>query len=168
MAPAPEPGVRRFAALVAVVVLAGCGGSSGSDDGVASIELEQRDGGSVTLGDYEGTPLLVNVFAAWCRPCEEEMPALERVRHRLDGQLTVLGVSIDPKPADGWRLVGRTGVTYDVAHTEGPDLLRALGAVGMPTTALLDADGRVLDVRTGAATEDEIVEWVQDLLPAGS
>ena len=150
--------------LVAVVLLAGCAGGAAYGSGLGAIHLQRRDGAVITFADYEGMPLLVNVFAAWCRPCREEMPALERVQAGLDGRARLLGVSIDPKPEDGWGLVDRTGVTYDVAHTRDPDLLPTLGGVGMPTTALLDADGDILDVRSGAASEDEIAHWVEELL----
>lgn len=166
---------RLSVVLVVLLVLVGAGvlagRARGSDDGgdsLRSIELRRRDGSSASFADYEGRPVLVNVFASWCRPCIEEMPALERAQKRFAGEVRVLGVSIDPNPADGWQVVDRTGVTYDVAHTEDRSLLRRLGGVGMPTTALLAADGALLDVRSGAATEEEFVEWVREVLGGDS
>jgi hypothetical protein len=92
------------------------------------------------------------------------MPDLEAVHREYADRVEFVGLSVDPHPADGWDLVDRTGVTYDVGHDEDSTVFRALGGVGMPTTVLIDADGAVVDSRTGAASVDDLRGMVDDLL----
>ncbi|MCA3254576.1 MAG: TlpA family protein disulfide reductase, partial [Alphaproteobacteria bacterium] len=55
-----------------------------------AVSFTTRDGKSQTLADYRGKPVLVNLWATWCRPCVAEMPALDIMAQRLAGRVTVL------------------------------------------------------------------------------
>src|SRR4051794_16893923 len=58
------------------------------------------DGGEISLTDFKGTPVLVNLWATWCAPCVKELPTLDKLAasHRDDGQLGVIAVSQDSGP----------------------------------------------------------------------
>ena len=55
------------------------------------------DGGEISLAEFKGTPVLVNLWATWCAPCVKELPTLDKLAaaHRDDGQLGVIAVSQD-------------------------------------------------------------------------
>src|SRR3970282_710231 len=87
------------------------------------------------LDDYEGSPLLVNVWATWCDPCREEMPSLERLyREDRDRGLRVVAISID----DGGQVelinefVGEHGLTFDVLHDPRGAIMRQSPVRGVP------------------------------------
>lgn len=118
--------------------------------------------GTVSLSDFRGTPLVLNFWASWCPFCIEEMPAFERVHARLRPHVAFLGVNLQDDPALAERLLERTGVTYPIGADPDGSLFAELGGLGMPTTVLITADGRIADMiagpLTGEALEDRILE----------
>lgn len=109
-----------------------------------AVSFTTRDGKSQTLADYRGKPVLVNLWATWCRPCVAEMPALDIMAQRLAGRVTVLPLSQD---LAGWRAVdgffkpGRFKALKPVLDKPG-DFASEIGATGLPVTILYDAQGR--------------------------
>ena len=119
---------------------------------------------------------LVNFWATWCKPCREEMPALQRLsdKHRDDG-LAVLGLLFDPKSDDegARRYLDEVGVRYPTMRVT-LDTLRSWGGIGMfPTTFLIDREGKIVRRYVGAspAQVGGLVEDVDAVLagrPLGS
>lgn len=103
-------------------------------------------GAPVSLTDYLGQTLLVNLWATWCHPCKTETPYLQSVYERYRGRdFRLLGVSVD-LPADHdavIEFVEEFGVEYDIALD--PDALSrdVFHARGLPTSVLIDRDGMV-------------------------
>ncbi len=104
------------------------------------------DGGEVRLADFEGTPVLVNLWATWCAPCVKELPTLDALArsHRVDADLTVMAVSQDRGPPASVRaFLDKAGAKYLAAyHDPGMALSAALDAQVLPTSVLYDAHGR--------------------------
>ena len=103
------------------------------------------DGRDVTLTDFAGRPLLVNIWATWCAPCKAEMPTLDSLAAIEEGRVSVIAVSQD--------LAGRKPVRefFDKAAITNlepyidPDnaLLASFGNnIALPTTILYDSDSR--------------------------
>jgi thiol-disulfide isomerase/thioredoxin len=128
--------------LVSSTVVDGAGASSGG--AVETMSLARFDGSTATLADYRGRPLVVNFFASWCAPCVREMSDFEQVHRDLSRRVAFLGVNVRDRVDDGRSIVARTGVSYDVARDPRGDLLQRLGGAAMPTTALFDAQGRLI------------------------
>src|SRR5258707_717019 len=63
-------------------------------------DFKNPDGGEMSLADFHGTPVLVNLWATWCAPCVKELPTLDRLAqsHDIDGELGVIAVSQDSGP----------------------------------------------------------------------
>lgn len=129
-------------------------------------EFEDLATGATTRFDElrAGSPAVLNFFARWCAPCVEEMPGLEQVHQDLGDRVTFLGLS-EREPADDARdLVEATGVTYTIGRDPAGDVLTAYGGLGMPTTILVAADGRITSSHTGRITADELRDAVQEEL----
>ncbi len=117
------------------------------------------DGRDVTLEDFAGRPLLVNVWATWCAPCKAEMPTLDALAALEAGRISVIAVSQD---LAGRNPVGEffrnTGIQNLEPYTD-PDnaILAAFGnAVALPTTILYDSMGReIWRVAGGVEWDDE-------------
>ncbi|GAW37317.1 thiol:disulfide interchange protein TlpA [Roseovarius sp. A-2] len=117
------------------------------------------DGGGhdLTLADFLGQVVLLNVWATWCAPCREEMPTLDRLQARLGGaDFHILPLSIDRA---GLGPVRRFYDEIGIAHlglylAEDIRAMAALAVAGLPTTILIDRLGRELGRLSGPAEWD--------------
>ena len=105
------------------------------------------DGGEITLAEFKGTPVLLNLWATWCAPCVKELPTIDRLAamHRDDGKLGVIAVSQDSGPhASVSAFLAKLKVEDLGAYQDSKSALS--GALGpdtvLPTTILYDANGR--------------------------
>jgi thiol-disulfide isomerase/thioredoxin len=114
------------------------------------------DGKKVTLAHYRGHWLLVNLWATWCGPCIREMPSLNRMQARLGNALDVVAISEDRTGAKVVTpFVKALGITtlplgYDPAGAVG----NAFHVEGLPTSFLIDPEGRMVAKLEGAADWD--------------
>lgn len=114
------------------------------------------EGRPLSLKDFRGRTVLLNIWATWCIPCRKEMPSLDRLQAAFDkSKLLVLPLSIDQKGAavvlPFYRELGlkSLGIYIDTSGRASFDL----NALGVPTTLLIDREGREIGRRAGA------VEW---------
>jgi thiol-disulfide isomerase/thioredoxin len=130
-----------------------CTKSSGVDGpsgkALPATTFTRFDGSPATFADYTGKPLVVNFFASWCGPCVREMPGIESLHKQLGDKVTFLGMDTNDRLEDGKRLVEATKVTYDLALDKDGSIIVDLGGIGMPTTFLVDRQGRVVASHTG-------------------
>lgn len=123
-------------------------------------ELQFLDGaGRVrSLVDFRGKVLLLNVWATWCAPCREEMPALDRLQAALGGsEIEVLALSIDQQGADAVRrFYNEIGIKSLRLYVDPSGRAASvLGAIGVPVTLLVDAGGREIGRHAGPARWDD-------------
>jgi thiol-disulfide isomerase/thioredoxin len=121
------------------------------------ISIAQADGAAKSLSDWHGRVVLLNIWATWCHPCREEMPTLDKLQAALGGSdFEVVAVNIDKGgDAKAKTFLQETGVTHLALYTDpGGKLFSALKAVGMPTTLLLNREGREIGRLVGPADWD--------------
>jgi thiol-disulfide isomerase/thioredoxin len=124
---------------------------------VASLSFTSGDDAPLTLADFHGRMVLLNLWATWCVPCREEMPALDRLQAKLGGpSFTVVPLSIDHRGRSAvehfYRELGVKSLSIYV--DKSASAIYAVNAVGMPTTLLIDAQGRELGRVIGPAEWD--------------
>jgi len=106
-------------------------------------------GKAVTLADFRGKPVLVNLWATWCAPCVREMPTLDALAARDKASLQVLTVSQDMEPGKVEPFLTERKLTNLIAYRDA-DLKFSTGmGVSLPTTILYDASGKELWRVTG-------------------
>lgn len=140
---------------------------------VPEIQFQDGEGKELTLADFHGKVVLLNIWATWCGPCREEMPTLDRLQAKLGGSdFEVLALSID---RDGipaiTRFFGEVGVRYLTMYLDSSaKAAPALGAVGLPTSLLIDREGREIGRLVGPAEWDspEMVEFIRSYLVKSS
>lgn len=103
------------------------------------------DGSDVTLADFAGRPLLVNIWATWCAPCKAEMPTLDALAALEQGRMSVIAVSQDltgHKPVRAF--FDQAAIANLEPYTDTDNaLLAAFGNnIALPTTVFYDSDGR--------------------------
>ena len=123
------------------------------------IQFAGADGVLHKLGDYRGRTVLLNLWATWCIPCREEMPALDRLQQSLgSAEFEVVAVNIDTARLEKRQAfldsVGVKSLTfYADAKADAFQLLKSAGRVeGLPTTWLIGKDG--CEIGTLAAKAD--------------
>ena len=115
-----------------------------ADRGFPDVRFDYFDGTEGSLGDFAGTPTVVNFWASWCPPCIVEMPAFEAVHRELRPQVAFLGLNVGDEPAAARRLADRTGVGYPLGEDPAGAIFGAVGGIGMPTTVFVDGDGMIV------------------------
>jgi thiol-disulfide isomerase/thioredoxin len=120
------------------------------------ISLTDSDGRTLELSELRGKLVLVNLWATWCEPCLREMPSLERLQSRLGARITVLAVSEDRggnKTVEPF--IAKIGLkSVKIYIDPKSEVGHAFGARGLPTSFLIDREGRVLGRVEGAAEWD--------------
>jgi thiol-disulfide isomerase/thioredoxin len=124
---------------------------------VAPLSFTNGDDTPLTLADFHGRLVLLNLWATWCVPCRKEMPALDRLQAKLGGPgFAVVPLSIDHRGRDAVaRFYRQLGVkSLPIYVDKSANAIYAVNAVGMPTTLLIDAQGRELGRVIGPAEWD--------------
>jgi thiol-disulfide isomerase/thioredoxin len=137
------------------------------------IAFTDAEGAPRRMADFAGQGVLINLWATWCPPCVAEMPALDRLAGALEGEgFTVLALSSDRggraavEPFYARVGIRRLGVWLDPRGAAA----RALGVRGLPTSVVVDREGRERARLEGAAAWDapEFVAAIRRLIgPAG-
>ncbi len=103
------------------------------------------DGRDVTLVDFAGRPLLVNIWATWCAPCKAEMPTLDALAVLEEGRVSVIAVSQDLEGrAPVSAFFDKVGIANLEPYTDRDNALLAAfdNNIALPTTILYDSEGR--------------------------
>lgn len=120
----------------------------------ADFTLPDTAGRAQRLSDYRGRVVLVNFWATWCAPCREEMPAMDRLYRALAHHgLEILAVHAGPGGAAMQAFLERIPVSFAVLVDADLDL-RGWHVPALPTTFLVDREGRTLYRALGARTWD--------------
>jgi thiol-disulfide isomerase/thioredoxin len=130
------------------------------------------DGKPASLADFKGKPVVVNLWATWCQPCLEEMVSLDRLQSELDGKLVVAAVSEDRGGASRvGPFVAAMGLQKLKIYLDPKSaLVHAFNARGLPTSIVIDAQGRVVGRVEGAADWDsaKMMAVLKPFLEGGS
>ena len=136
-------------------------------DGLPDDELGCLGAGpAVRLSDLRGTPLVLNVWAAWCTNCDREMPILSAVQDRAGERLRFFGVHYKAKRGYGLQSAADFGVSFPSVHDEDGDLIAgALQAFAPPQTFFVTADGQIAGRKIGEIrSADELAGLVEKYL----
>jgi len=119
------------------------------------------DGPAVNLADLGGVPYIVNVWAGWCAPCQDEMPHLQTVYEEAAGRLGVLGIDFQDTPVAGLSAAAEFGITFPSVQDLEGDTRVPLRFQGPPFTAFVAADGEVVATYVGELTS---ADQLRDLI----
>lgn len=193
------PSLRRFGyavgALALTAALAACGGSSADtgtgfvagDGSIVLLDESARqsapdlvgdtlDGGTFRLSDHLGEVVVLNVWASWCAPCRAEAPELQALWEEFQGQgVQFVGLDTRDTAAAALAFIDAYGITYpNVIDTDGRLQLlfsENLPPQAIPSTLVIDADGRVAGRILGRVSESTLRALIEGALgsaPAGS
>jgi thiol-disulfide isomerase/thioredoxin len=121
-------------------------------------ELKARDlsGAANTLADYRGKVVLLNFWASWCPPCLREMPSMERLRVAMAGRpLAIVALDSVETPEEVNAYLSRMKLGFPILLDPDGSNTKRWNVFALPTTFLLDAEGRIRYVLTGPTEWDE-------------
>ena len=156
---------RRILAVAAVVsTVAACsGGGGGRAGGPIDATFKRFDGTTGTIAEYRGKPVVMNFFSSTCIPCQQEMPALERVHQTLGDQVTFLGMDVQDTADGGKAFVQTVGITWELGRDPDATILQgAVGGTALPTTVVLDRSGNVVYRHLGAVDVGGLTGQLRD------
>lgn len=140
-----------------------------------AFSLKNLAGETVQLSDYKGKVVFLNFWATWCEPCKAEMPAMQRLRQKLEGKpFEILAVSLDSNPIDAVpAFEKKTGLTLNFPVLQDPEQALAKNSyrtTGVPESFLIDGNGKVVKHVIGSFEWDspQITKYFEDLIAAGT
>jgi thiol-disulfide isomerase/thioredoxin len=135
------------------------------------LRFEDAAGRARTLADFRGKVVLLNIWATWCAPCREEMPALDRLQAQLGSErFQVVALSVDQQgPAIARKFFTEFGIKalpFYIDRTAQAAF--KLDAAGLPATLLVDRGGREIGRHLGPVKWDdpEVVARLQRAISA--
>jgi peroxiredoxin len=140
-----------LAGVCAAAGLTAVPGQPQADD----FSLPAADGSRHALADYRGDYVLVNFWAGWCSPCIKELPSMQRVYTAMKGRdFEILAIHVGPETADTQDMLERFAISFPVL-VDAELALDNWDVNGLPTSFLLDPEGRVIYRATGPIDWDE-------------
>lgn len=160
--------MKRIAVLLLLSLAAGAAAANLTPAAPApDFALKSLGGSNLRLREQRGQVVMVNFWATWCGPCRVEMPHLNRLyeKYRSSG-FQLLGVNIDDDPSQAQQLVAKLGLRFPVLLDSDKQVSRLYDLTTMPSTVLIDRDGRVRYVHRGYRNgyEDMYEKQIRELL----
>ncbi len=123
------------------------------------------DGDKVKLSDYRGKKVMLNFWASWCPPCQEEMPDLQKLDKNYD-DIEVVAVNLTNqenslKAVD--QFINEMGLDLIIPLDENGELMKLYRAIGIPTSYLIDTNGRIGNVFQGPIAYEQMVREFEKL-----
>lgn len=148
-------------------------GATSDTEMALDLNFENAQGETVSLADFRGKAILLNVWATWCAPCRVEMPSLDRLQTAMgSSQFEVVPLSIDRTGLDAVRpFFAEIGIEkLDIYLDKPAAIMGSAGILGLPTTILIDDKGRELQRWVGPKEWDdaEAVAEIRGFLENGS
>lgn len=132
-------------------------------------ELKTIDGKDVRLSDYNGQPVLINLWATWCPPCRLEMPEIEAAYEKYKGDgLVVLGIdlAVQDNLKDVPPFIQELNLTFPILLDKTGDVSAGLyGLRGLPTSYFIDQGGTLRRIQIGGMTPEQLNENLATILP---
>jgi len=129
--------------------------------------LKSRSGENLKLSELRGEVVMVNFWASWCGPCRQEMPLLDQLYKRFSPMgFTILGVNVEEDSAEAEKVLGEIPVSFPILFDSRNQVSKAYDINAMPSTFLVDRDGKVRYLHKGykPGYEDEYQRQISELI----
>ena len=140
-------GIRRLplvALLAAFVAFAWSATATDGSPPAPEFKLANRAGGELALSGLKGQVVMINFWASWCGPCRQEFPALDQIYSKYKPMgFQIVAINVESEKADAERFLGKTPVNFPILFDPDNRVSGSYGVSAMPTTFLVDRQGRV-------------------------
>lgn len=141
-------------------------GPIGVGDEVPDLTLTTFDGDLISFDDLAGDVVVINFWASWCKPCEQEAAELEQAYQMYkDEGVVFLGVDYVDTETEARGYLEKFGITYPNGPDLGTRISQAFRIRGVPETYIMGPDGRLAAVKIGPYTSlEEILRQIDGVL----
>lgn len=177
--------MRKNLLIVLIVIILGIGGlvwlvsrvgqspadpSGPSLDKAPAFSLKDYNGNTVSLADFQGTPLVINSWAAWCPFCVKELPVFAAAQKEFGDQIKIIAIDRAESLNTAKKFSDEVGITNELIFLLDPSdsFYKSIGGFSMPETIFVDADGNITQRKRGPMDIDEIRQRIQNLLEIGN
>ena len=149
--------LMRRCAMAAIVLASGAFAASGDSSGPApSFTLTTLTGQPDGLSQYKGQVVMVNFWATWCGPCQQEMPLLDQMYKKYKpAGFTLIGVNVDKESPAVKELLARKPVSFPVLLDPANQVSKAYHVDEMPSSVIIDRKGQIRYIHRGYKPGDE-------------
>ena len=129
--------------------------------------LRAMDGPNMRLQEQRGRVVMINFWATWCGPCRQEMPHLNRLYEKYASSgFVLMSVNVDDDTRNAAEVAAKLGVKFPVLWDTDKKVSRLYDLATMPSTVLIDRDGKVRYVHRGYLNgyEDTYEKQVREML----
>ncbi|WP_054767204.1 thiol-disulfide oxidoreductase ResA [Lysinibacillus parviboronicapiens] len=128
--------------------------------------LVDLNGEKHKLSDYRGQGVFLNFWGTWCKPCEKEMPAMDRQYKAFKDQgVQTLAVNIAQTDFEVQSFVDNYDLSFPVVIDKTKDVMTAYNVGNLPATVMIDPYGKVAKIITGEMTEANIASYMELVKP---
>lgn len=165
----------RTALLGLTLAFAAAAAAAAAEPGTQAPGFTARtfDGKEVSLADFRGKIVFVDFWASWCSPCRESLPMYDKLAADFGtDNFAIIAVNLDETAADAKKFIAQHPVRYTIVQNPQGDIPKAFGLSGMPSSYLIDRDGKVRQRYVGfeptdiSALKNEIAKLIGK--PAGA
>jgi len=159
--------VTGFLTLALLASACSSAGAKGNAPGSPSdAELAPHFNVPTAAGDYfslsehlatDGRPIFLNLWASWCFPCREEMPAIDAASKQFPN-IAFIGIAIQDRRSDSEAFLEEVPVTYTIGFDDDGSVDRAYHPIGLPASYIISPDGLILERILGKVTQEGLAE----------
>lgn len=120
--------------------------------------------GSLQLASLRGKVVVLNFWASWCYPCNQEAPALEAATKKWGRRVVVLGVDVNDPVSDARQFARKYRLSYPLVHDNHNVTSPKYGLTGLPETFFIDRNGRLVVHVAGQVEAADIQDGVERAL----
>ncbi len=135
-------------------------------DDAPNFALQDLDGKQHKLSDYRGQGVFLNFWGTWCEPCKKEMPAMDRQFNAYKDQgVHVLAVNIAQSNFEVQSFSDQFKLSFPIVIDKTKDVMTAYNIRPLPTTVLVNPEGKIERIITGEMTEEDIKGYMESIKP---
>ncbi len=129
--------------------------------------LKSNNGANIKLSELRGQVVMINFWASWCGPCRQEMPLLDQLYQRYQPMgFTLLGVNVEEDSRAADKILKEIPVSFPVLYDKKNQVSESYQVRAMPSTFLIDRDGKVRYLHKGyqPGYEEEYQQQIRELV----
>ncbi|WP_394824205.1 TlpA family protein disulfide reductase [Pendulispora albinea] len=119
---------------------------------------------TIALNEYKGKAVILDFWATWCGPCQAQSPVLDRLAHRYENDVAVLGVNTSDAPGAAAQWISDHKISYPIVYDDDGDAARLYSVVNLPTLVILSREGKIIAVREGFTAASELESLIKRAL----
>ena len=135
-------------------------------DEAPDFELVDMNGETHQLSEYKGQGVFLNFWGTWCKPCEREFPLMDKQYQVFKDQgVQILAVNIAESDFVVQGYIDQRNLTFPVLIDKTKSVMGSYNINPLPTTILINPDGKIVKIITGEMTEEDIKVYMEQIRP---